>query len=505
MHVDERLLKPIPEVTYLNTENTWRYRAILRFFYRQHERLRHYLFPEEVYNHLKQYEVFASYSEEMLEHDLQRLVAWGNLIPRQETGKVSSIEEFKRKKFRYQCSPYTVEIERMVHQLEQLGESFGGSLERTLFDRLLQLLSELTAIDNSPFLSETERVYRVQMMTPEEVNRLWEDLFDQFRKLTENATDYLAYLKSEKIEDLMQTEDFLLYKEALTTYLRNFMSALQKSSLKIESILLHVDPAWLALTVERVADYQMSIPRMDEKLDKQDIIAKLRDQWSSLRIWFLGINGSDSEMQYMQNETNETIRKMTRFAQRLGERYNNMRSRRKDYLHLAEWFLKLPMEEAHKLSACVFGVFHTRHLFAEPIRTEDIDTNLWRETPTVLPIRPRTRNYRERTRPNAIEDRSAAKEQMLQQHLLMKEAERRLIEQIIRSDRIRLSELQEVDPYVRKTLLQWIARAGGQEHGVAKTETGRRFKVLQIDDERIELASPDGVLQMPNYLIMFLD
>jgi len=505
MHVDERLLKPIPEVTYLNTDNTWRYRAILRFFYRQHERLRHYLLPEEVFNHLKQYEVFAPYTEEMLENDLQRLVAWGNLIPRQETGKVSSIEEFKRKKFRYQCSPYTVEIERMVHQLEQLGESFGGSLERTLFERLLQLLGELTALDASPFRDPTEKVYRIEKMTPEEVNRLWEDLFDQFRKLTENATDYLAYLKSEKIEDMMQTEDFLLYKEALTTYLRNFMSALQKSSLKIESILLHADTDWLELAVERVADYQLSIPRMDERLDKQELVSRLRDQWNSLRVWFLGINGNDSEMQYMQNETNETIRKMTRFAQRLGERYNNMRSRRKDYLHLAEWFLTLPMEEAHKLSACVFGVFHTRHLFAEPGRTEDIDADLWRETPTVLTIRPRTRNYRERTRPHAIEDRSADKERMLQQHLLMKEAEHRLIEQIIRSDRIRLSELPEVDPYVRKTLLQWIARAGGQLDGVGKTETGRKYKVILLDDEQIELASPDGILHMPNYMIMFLD
>lgn len=503
--MDEQLLKPIPEITYLNTENTWRYRAILRFFYRQHERLRHYLFPEEVYSYLKQFEAFQTYTEDMLEQDLQRLVAWGNLIPRQETGRVSSIEEFKRKKFRYQCSPYTVEIERMVHQLEQLGESFGGSLERTLFDRLLQLLGELTTRDISPFRAENEQLYRVEMMPLEEVNLLWEDLFDQFRKLTENAADYLAYLKSEKIEDLMQTEDFLLYKEALMAYLRNFMAALQKSSLRIESILLHVDDQWLERTVERVADYQMSIPRLDEKIDKEEIITRLKEQWNSLRYWFLGVNGNDSELLYMQNETNETIRKMTRFAQRLGERYQNMRSRRKDYLHLAGWFLNLSMEEAHKLSACVFGVFHTRHLYTDPGRTEDIDADLWHEPPAVLTIKPRTRHYRERTKPSAIEDRSAAKQQMLQQHLLMREAERKLIEQITRNDRIRLSELPAVDPYVRKTLLQWMTRASGQEDGTAKTESGRKFKLILLDDEMIELASSDGIMRMPNYLIMFLE
>lgn len=61
------------------------------------------------------------------------------MLPRQEIGKVHTIEDFKRKKFRYQATPYTIEIERMVNGLEQIGDSFGGSLESTLFDRLLAL------------------------------------------------------------------------------------------------------------------------------------------------------------------------------------------------------------------------------------------------------------------------------------------------------------------------------------------------------------------------------
>jgi len=498
-------MKPIPEVTYLNTDNTWRYRAILRYFYKQHERLRHYLFPEEVYRHLKQFDIFREYTEDMLQSDLQQLVTWGNLIPRQETGRVSTIEEFKRKKFRYQCSPYTVEIERMVQQLEQMGESFGGSLERTLFDRLLQLLTELTAQETSPFRTEEDPAYRIDAYSDEEVHRLWEDLFDQFRKLTENATDYLAYLKSEKIEDLMQTEAFLLYKESLTVYLRNFMTALQKSSLRIESILLNTRDTWLEKTIARVADYQMSIPRMDESPSKEEHAARMRDQWMALSAWFLGTGSSGSDMEFMQNETNETIRKITRFAQRLGERHHNLRSRRKDYLHLAEWFSRLPLEEAHRLSSCVFGVFHTRHLLADPSGTEDIDASLWRQPPTVLAIRPRTPYYRGRTKPGAIEDKTKEKELMLQLHLRTKETERQLLELVIQNDRVRLKELDTVDPYVRRTLLQWIGKAMAQADRVSKTETGRKYKLIQLDDEPIELVSEDGVMRMPNYVIQFLD
>ena len=254
-----QLLKPILEASYLTAENAWRYRAILRYFYIQHERLRHYLLPEEVYEHLKASQYFANYTEEQLQQDLNQLVNWGNLIPRQETGRVSTIQEFKRRRFRYQCTPYTVEIERMVQNLENMVGSMRGSLERTLFERLLEALLRLTrtlpAGSSSP--------YAVGELSSEETNRLWEDVYDDFRKLTENATDYLAHLESEKVEELMRTAALLVYKDTLTEYLRQFMVALQQSSLKIEAVLQNTPPELVKLIAAAVATYQLSIPRLD--------------------------------------------------------------------------------------------------------------------------------------------------------------------------------------------------------------------------------------------------
>jgi hypothetical protein len=45
MDMDASWLKPISEVKYLAVDNAYRYRAILRYFYTQHERMRQYLFP----------------------------------------------------------------------------------------------------------------------------------------------------------------------------------------------------------------------------------------------------------------------------------------------------------------------------------------------------------------------------------------------------------------------------------------------------------------------------
>lgn len=52
----------------------------------------------------------------------------------------------KRNVFRYQCTPYTVEFERMLVNLEGSGETFGGSLERTQFERLYQSLQKIESI-----------------------------------------------------------------------------------------------------------------------------------------------------------------------------------------------------------------------------------------------------------------------------------------------------------------------------------------------------------------------
>ncbi len=64
--MNDIVLKPITEATYLTVENAWGYRAILRYFYEQYERIRQFLFPDEIYHFLKQYEVFRRYTVEML-------------------------------------------------------------------------------------------------------------------------------------------------------------------------------------------------------------------------------------------------------------------------------------------------------------------------------------------------------------------------------------------------------------------------------------------------------
>ena len=135
MQVSHKLTKPLTEVKYLNADNVSRYRCIMRIFFENYEKLKYWLYQEEVYEEMRKDPLWEEYKPEQCQQDLAMLTEWKNLNTIQDTRKVSSIEEFKNKKYRYQMSEYSVEIERLVIRLENLFIE-GSSLEPTLLERI---------------------------------------------------------------------------------------------------------------------------------------------------------------------------------------------------------------------------------------------------------------------------------------------------------------------------------------------------------------------------------
>ncbi|MCD7766056.1 MAG: DUF2397 domain-containing protein, partial [Lachnospiraceae bacterium] len=109
MQVSDKLIRPLTETKYLNADNVDRYRSIMRIFFENYEKLRYWMYQEDVYAQMKQDPYFADYRMEQCQQDLAALTEWKNLVTIQDTRKVASIEEFRNKKFRYQMSEYSVE------------------------------------------------------------------------------------------------------------------------------------------------------------------------------------------------------------------------------------------------------------------------------------------------------------------------------------------------------------------------------------------------------------
>lgn len=122
MQVSDKLIRPLTEAKYLNADNVSRYRCIMRIFFEHYEKLKYWLYQEEVYEEMIQDPFFADYRMEQCQQDLMMLTEWKNLNTIQDTKKVASIEEFKNKKYRYQMTEYSVEIRRITRYAAQLSE-----------------------------------------------------------------------------------------------------------------------------------------------------------------------------------------------------------------------------------------------------------------------------------------------------------------------------------------------------------------------------------------------
>lgn len=490
MLVHEKLLKPVMEARYLTVENADRYRSVIRLFYLNYEKLKYWMYQEEVYEELREDPYFASYTPDQCQQDLTALTSWGNLLTLQDTRKVASIEEFKNKKFRYQLSDAAVEIERMVLRLENL-QLEGSSLEPTLLERLRASLA---------------RLEEVLGQSREEIYGWWKDVNSDFIRLNQNYQDYMRELNSVKAEEMMKTRAFLVFKDRLIEYLRSFVRSLQMNVSAIEQILRAVPGEAADRLLGEVTEYELSIPRLEGEPDRDLLYERMQGRWKSIREWFAGGEGQESEAGKVFDTTNEIIRKITRYAARISEQSNTGANRREEYYKLATMFSKCKdIYEAHRLSACVFGIEKPLHLKGEIVRqTESINSGVFEEKPCLVKVAPRVRTYKEKAERLGIRDRSKEKEATRLETIRRLEEQQKLLNQYIRGGRLEFRELEGLTPEIRDIFLSWLSKALENQQFQGKTEDGRGFYVENPNQqETCDLTCLDGVFRMPAYTLVF--
>lgn len=395
MQVTEKLTRPLTEAKYLNADNADRYRSIMRIFYENYERLKYWMYQEDVYAQMTADPYFADYRMEQCQQDLAMLTEWKNLNTIQDTRRVSSIEEFKNKKFRYQMSEYSVEIERLVIRLENLFIE-GAFPEPTLLERVRL---------------NVERFPKMGGENPVTVYAWWNDLNNDFIRLNQNYQDYIRDLNSVKAEEMMRTKEFLVFKDKLVEYLCNFIKGLQKNVGVIEVTLRLLDPEILKHVLGKVNDYEMSISRMDVEASREMIEERNEGRFESIHSWFVSKDGQENEAGRLFDATNEIIRRITRYAAQLSEKNALGANRREEYCKAAERFLRCgDVDEAHRMSAMVFGLERPLHLRAEAERrTESMNSSVYEEPAAELTLRPRVRTYQEKSGRTAIRKAAAVK------------------------------------------------------------------------------------------------
>ena len=490
MHVTEKLIRPLTEAKYLNADNVDRYRSIMRIFFENYEKLKYWMYQEEVYAEIIQDPYFSEYRMDQCQQDLAALTEWKNLVAIQDTRKVSSIEEFKNKKFRYQMSEYSVEIERLVLRLENLLIE-GASLEPSLLERIRH------SIEQFPEMGEKDR---------DVVYTWWKDLNTDFIRLNQNYQDYIRDLNSVKAEEMMRTKEFLVFKDKLIEYLRNFIKGLQRNVGVIEENLRAIDQDLLNRIFEKVIAYELAIPRVETEVSYEMIEEKTKGRYQSIYSWFVSENGKENEAGKLFDATNEIIRRITRYAAQLSEKNALGANRREEYRKVAEMFMKCDdISEAHKMSAMVFGLERPIHLKGDrPRETESMNKSVYEESALEFVLKPRIRSYHERSRRSAIRENSTEKEATRKQMIEQIRQDKKKIEALENDGRIDFACLPVIDSRVREILLKWLSDALEDGDYSARTDDGRQY-VLDMSGakEQCVVHCEDGNFTMPKLAIVF--
>lgn len=485
------LKRPITEVNYLTAEHVARYRAVMRFFYEQHQRMRYRLTPEEVAEGVLTSGYLTGYTLEQCRQDLEQLEAWGNLVAQHDGRRVQTIEEYRRKSFRYQMTKYAVEIERMVAGLEKI-RGFGGSLEPTRLEKIAALLAELKEADG--------------MFPPGKALPHWEELFTTFRLMTESAADYIAHLESSRVEELMATESFLIYKDSLTHYLRNFMQGLQRYSLIIEGLLKGLDEQTVERYIGQVSQDEAAKPLLDVQETPEERRQRLYDTWEAFVAWFLGRGNQESEVRGFERATKNTIAKIVRSALRIQESRRLGVSRQRELEYLGRWFFSLEdMEEAHQLAAYAFGLYKTRHFQGSDTgETESPDASMWDEPPQQRALTAKSRRRLRENATAAVRSRRREQEQQRQEWLARRREEERLLRQFLAQGEVAMSDLPHLSRAVFSQLLDWLGQCLASPSRTILTSEGIRIELdVPPGQERTIIETDDGQLELPNYRLRF--
>ena len=490
MALQADLLESIPQTRYLSAETYVSYRAIMRTFYLEYQKMHYQLDKDTILSLLHKDSLFVTYTVEQLIADLDQLVKWKNLIPIQDPHKAYTIADFKNRQFQYMMTEAALEVERMTITLENLYTQTTG-LSSSAFRRIQAAL---------------HTAERLEEMSLKEIGEWWQELQEDFRRLRQNHQDYLREFYGPSAEKQMKSADFIAYKQHLIRYLEDFIQDLQSSAAQIGALLESFTDDQINRILTLVYQSALEIPRPHSEqtpLWQEELRQKEQGVWQSLMSWF---TGKDSTARQVMDVTNEVIRRVVQNAAILVQMQNMGVSNKAELRHLMTLFAgAASIEDAHRLSSLVFGAQQCRHFTVNAeCETERIDLSTYEEPPMDYSLQPRVRTYKPRMDRSGFADKSAEKAAQRQKILVEERQLREKIMRYIQDGKLDFSTLSEpVPPEVRTVFLSWVAMANLAPDGYGHTQYGQRFTLQKRGNGTCDLICTDGTLTMPDCMLAF--
>lgn len=492
------------EVSYAVGEHAERYRRIMRVFFLNKTRdIGWQLAPHDVQRRLAT-EFGASVEEDVLDRALERLVGEGVLAARADTRAVTSAEEWRRKRSVYDITPAGERVERLLAELDTLGEEI-GALES---GRLLTIRDALARI--AAGLSEAEP----------DAQRLSEDLetvADAIASLRQGATDFMTQLQAFTASDRVTSEEFVAQQDVIVAYLQGFHRDLRRHAEPIFASIAAIEALEVEGLVELVLSSRPLPPAIGDLTPEQlteQARRMLHARWDGVRAWFGEPGCTDAPWALLTAKLLDAIRAIIDIAERLIDRAAGRRDRAAAWDRLAQIIAATQPDTAAACLAVATGIRPPRHL---AVPDQDADqlaspgATSWRDAPPIaIAAHLRTPGTRmpgsgspARLASNAgLADRVRALQAAEQEHL------GRLLSRLTAGATLRMSDLHRLHPVELEHLLGLLSRAFAQPRSRdgtrrATTADGRlRLRLVPPPDgQRTTVAAEHGQLDCPDYAI----
>jgi uncharacterized protein (TIGR02677 family) len=494
--------------THLGVPNSALYRSLLRTFAQAKERFIVHLRPEDIAAELR------IEADDSLTQALDQLVGWGNLRADVDTGRVTTVEDFHRKRSLYQLTAAGHAAEQAIAFYEDaIGRR--GQLQSVA---LADIADQLRSLRGLAAESDPD---------PAKVHLLLLSVAERFSSLADNAQAFMSALRRAIDFSDGNVDGFLAYKERLIDYINRFIADLANSGAQIALLLRGLETAGHERLLELAARREAAdaVPEGTDaaesaaQAEKQALDA-WRNRWRGLVDWFTSRDaGHPSQARLLRQAAVTAIKQLIDAVGLLNERRSGRSDRSADFRVLARWFAEAPDDEsAHRLWRAAFGLSPARHL---SVTGETADAwpgvppgTPWRDAPPIhiSPQLRKTGTYERRGRPNQVRDRSAERE------FLRRQAELEAAETAAARRRLHttgptlLSDLHMLDPRAFRLFLALLgdalaARGAGDTEVKTVTSDGTMEVRLSLvpGGGTATIRTADGVLTGPEHVIEITD
>ncbi|OIJ16515.1 TIGR02677 family protein [Anaerobacillus alkalidiazotrophicus] len=495
-----------PIFKYLTEGNAPMYRSIARFLYEKRTKQDSNATLNEILEMLKLNNFESEELDETrLKEILRRLENWEVIHSEKTKGKGLTIAEWNRNRFSYRLTKAAVEIESLLIRLDEPDQALISGLKSRQFNLLLRNLEI--------FKNTIPRHFSSREKTME----VWSGVFDTFKELQSNALNYLSHIERAEKADLFNTEAFLEFKDNIMQYLGAYINELTRNKYGIRTMIMSIPENHVEEYVDSVLDENKANALLYEDYSPETMRSTLLDKWYDLKTWFLGSGYTRSDIEKLEDRTNEAIGMIVAYAKRHSEAKNTA-SRIQDYKTLTKRLKESgSIENAHKLFAAVMGASHSRSLFA----SHDIEVqndgvfisgeDIWKTGVGVFYIPNMSRSGPRRERKNIIiRDASEQQKLITIENMKRRKAEEEEVKRLIKDGRIVLAETEVLKPHQRKCILKWLNKSLQQRLGKKnakkyyRTEMGLKFSVIyRSDEKRVPIQCTDGVLYGPDIILEF--